>query len=80
MFLALAPGVAAGVVPWWITGWESTGPGLRAHVGGVLLVLAGSGVLVHAFARFLVEGLGTPYEAYRTVVPGWWPRTPRSTS
>ena len=27
---------------------------------GALLVAAGAGVLVHAFVRFVVEGLGTP--------------------
>jgi protein-S-isoprenylcysteine O-methyltransferase Ste14 len=27
---------------------------------GALLVLAGAAVLLHAFARFVVEGLGTP--------------------
>ena len=60
LFFALAPGVVAGLVPWLLTGWETGDPWppLQA-VGGVLLV-AGAAVLVHAFARFVVEGLGTP--------------------
>jgi hypothetical protein len=24
VFFALAPGVVAGLVPWWLTGWEAT--------------------------------------------------------
>jgi protein-S-isoprenylcysteine O-methyltransferase Ste14 len=63
VFLVLAPGVAAGLVPWWLTGWEVEEPlphwaALRA--AGAVLVVAGAGVLVHAFTRFAVEGLGTP--------------------
>jgi protein-S-isoprenylcysteine O-methyltransferase Ste14 len=60
LFFALAPGVVAGVVPWWLTGWdaEPVWPGLR--VLGALVVVAGAAVLVHAFARFVAEGVGTP--------------------
>ena len=63
VFFALAPGVVAGVVPWWLTGWEATDlPGwwLPLRVAGVVLLVAGAGVLVHAFARFVAEGVGTP--------------------
>ena len=61
LFLLLAPGVVAGLIPWWITGWEV---GVRLWVPvravGALVLVAGVGVLLHAFARFVVEGLGTP--------------------
>jgi protein-S-isoprenylcysteine O-methyltransferase Ste14 len=63
VFFALAPGVVAGVVPWWLTGWEASDlPGwwLPLRVVGVVLLVAGAGVLVHAFARFVAEGVGTP--------------------
>ena len=63
VFFALAPGVVAGLVPWWLTGWrarELPGWWLPLRLAGVVLVVAGSGVLVHAFVRFVVEGLGTP--------------------
>ncbi|MEA2363903.1 MAG: hypothetical protein QOD71_3048 [Thermoleophilaceae bacterium] len=60
VFLALAPGVAAGVVPWLLTGWDSTDPPLALRVAGGLLIAAGVAVLLHAFARFVVEGIGTP--------------------
>jgi protein-S-isoprenylcysteine O-methyltransferase Ste14 len=63
LFFVLAPGVVAGVVPWLLTRWETASPlpfwaGLR--VVGAVLLLAGAGVLVDAFVRFAVEGLGTP--------------------
>lgn len=68
LFLALAPGVVAGVVPWWITGWEASEPRWWPPVRGLGLVLLGSAavVLLHAFARFVWEGLGTPGPAAPT--------------
>ena len=63
VFLVLAPGVVAGVVPWWLTGWEVREPlpyWAALRVAGVLLIAAGVVVLLHAFVRFVVEGLGTP--------------------
>jgi protein-S-isoprenylcysteine O-methyltransferase Ste14 len=60
VFLLIAPGVAAGLVPWLLTGWDSTDPPLALKVLGALLSGAGAAVLLHAFARFVVEGLGTP--------------------
>ena len=63
LFLIVAPGIVAGVVPWLLTGWESSGAfGDLAAVrvlGGMLLV-AGVVVLLEAFARFVLEGRGTP--------------------
>jgi protein-S-isoprenylcysteine O-methyltransferase Ste14 len=60
LFFAVAPGIVAGLVPWWLTGWESgtTWPPLQAL--GALLLVAGAIVLVEAFVRFVVEGIGTP--------------------
>jgi protein-S-isoprenylcysteine O-methyltransferase Ste14 len=63
VFFALAPGTVAGLVPWWLTGWRLGRPladWAPLRVVGALLVGAGLGVLVHAFVRFVVEGLGTP--------------------
>jgi protein-S-isoprenylcysteine O-methyltransferase Ste14 len=60
VFMALAPGTVAGLVPWLLTGWQGTSWWLPARVLGGALVLAGGLVLVHAFTRFVVEGLGTP--------------------
>jgi protein-S-isoprenylcysteine O-methyltransferase Ste14 len=61
LFLAVAPGVVAGLLPWWLTGWDSAGDVPPAvSVGGWVLLAIGVGVLLHAFARFVMEGLGTP--------------------
>ncbi len=62
-FFVLAPGVVAGLVPWWLTGWRMQQPlpywaPLRAV--GAVLIAGGALVLVHAFVRFVVEGVGTP--------------------
>lgn len=63
LFLVVAPGVVAGVIPWALTGWESGDAfgslGLVRVVGAVVLV-AGVAVLLEAFARFVLEGRGTP--------------------
>ena len=61
LFLLVAPGVVAGLVPWLITSWERDGDLPAALVAlGWLLVLAGAVVVLQAFARFVVEGVGTP--------------------
>jgi protein-S-isoprenylcysteine O-methyltransferase Ste14 len=60
LFFALAPGVVAGVVPWWLTGWDAEPASAPARVLGVVLLAAGAAVLLHAFARFVREGVGTP--------------------
>lgn len=59
-FLAVAPGVVAGVVPWLLTRWHSTSPPVWLQALGWLAIAVGSGVLLEAFGRFAVEGLGTP--------------------
>ena len=63
MFLVLAPGVVAGLIPWLLTGWEVREPlpyWLPLRVAGVILLAAGAAALLDAFWRFVVEGLGTP--------------------
>ena len=63
VFLVVAPGVVAGLVPWLLTGWEVEEPlsyWLPLRVVGGVLVVAGLVVLLEAFARFVREGLGTP--------------------
>ena len=63
MFLVLAPGVVAGLIPWLLTGWEVREPlphWLPLRIAGVILLAAGTAALLDAFWRFVVEGLGTP--------------------
>jgi len=63
LFLVVAPGVVAGLVPWWLSGWRFAPPllGLEAGrwLGGALIVVAAP-VLLEAFVRFALEGRGTP--------------------
>jgi protein-S-isoprenylcysteine O-methyltransferase Ste14 len=63
VFLALAPGTMAGIVPWWITRWRfesPVSPWLPLRWIGGLVLLTSAAFLVHAFARFALDGLGTP--------------------
>ena len=63
LFFALAPSVVAGLIPWWVTRWEFQSPflGLQAtRAVGMLLIVAGIPGLVDSFARFALQGLGTP--------------------
>jgi protein-S-isoprenylcysteine O-methyltransferase Ste14 len=63
VFLFVAPGVVAGLGPWLVTGWEVREPlpgWVVFRVVGGLLLVAGTAVLVDAFVRFVIEGLGTP--------------------
>jgi protein-S-isoprenylcysteine O-methyltransferase Ste14 len=60
VFLLVAPGVVAGLVPWLLTGWDSRHPPALVAALGAALVVLGAGVLLHAFARFVLEGRGTP--------------------
>ncbi|HEX6236955.1 MAG TPA: isoprenylcysteine carboxylmethyltransferase family protein [Acidimicrobiales bacterium] len=62
LFLAAAPGVAAGAVPWLLTRWhagERPYP-LLVRVGGAALLVGGGAVLIRAFTGFVREGRGTP--------------------
>ena len=60
VFLVVAPGVVAGLIPWLLTGWSGHEWWLPVRVLGGLMVGAGLAVLLEAFARFVVEGIGTP--------------------
>jgi protein-S-isoprenylcysteine O-methyltransferase Ste14 len=68
VFLALAPGMVAGVVPWIISRWRVADyPGaVFLRPLGVVLLMAGLAVLVEAFARYALEGRGTPAPIYPT--------------
>jgi protein-S-isoprenylcysteine O-methyltransferase Ste14 len=57
--------VVAGLVPWWLTGWRVRHPQpswawAPLRVAGGVLIAGGVVVLVQAFVRFVVEGIGTP--------------------
>jgi protein-S-isoprenylcysteine O-methyltransferase Ste14 len=63
VFFLVGPGIVAGLIPWWLTGWRVREPvpyWAPIRVLGVILLAAGLFALVQAFVRFVVEGLGTP--------------------
>jgi protein-S-isoprenylcysteine O-methyltransferase Ste14 len=63
VFLLLAPGTVAGLVPWWITRWRMQPPLLGfsgSRVIGALMITVGIAVVLDSFARFALQGLGTP--------------------
>lgn len=62
VFLVLAPGVVAGVIPWLITGWRFSWSGAWVWpvvIAASLLIVSGLVVLVDAFVRF-ARADGTP--------------------
>jgi protein-S-isoprenylcysteine O-methyltransferase Ste14 len=69
IFLVIAPGFVAGIVPRWIGGWRMLTPfwGLGWLRGaGAALIALGSIGLLDSFRRFAVEGLGTPAPVFPT--------------
>jgi protein-S-isoprenylcysteine O-methyltransferase Ste14 len=63
LFLVVAPGTVAGLGPWLLTGWDLDAPlpgWIAFRVVGVALIVLGSAVVLESFARFALEGFGTP--------------------
>jgi protein-S-isoprenylcysteine O-methyltransferase Ste14 len=61
VFLVIVPGVVAGLVPRWLTGWRvGRRCPVAVRIAGGLLAAAGGAVLIGSFTQFVVEGLGTP--------------------
>ena len=60
VFFVVAPGTVAGLIPWWLTSWQVDGAWLPLQVVGAIVIAAGLAVLVQAFARFVIDGFGTP--------------------
>ena len=77
-FLIFTPGIVAGLVPWWISRWEVQPPFLGfppIRAFGVLLIVLGVPGLLDSFARFALQGLGTPMPSFPTrhlVVTGFY--------
>ena len=63
VFFVVGPGTVVGLIPWLLTRWQVREPvpyWAPMRVIGVILLVAGLIVLIQAFVRFVVEGLGTP--------------------
>ena len=78
IFLVIAPGTLAVLIPRWITRWQFQPP-LLGFSGfrflGVVLIVLGLPVLLDSFARFALQGLGTPAPVApprRLVVTGFY--------
>ena len=50
-FRLLAPGIVAALIPASLTGWEMRPGWLPLRVAGVIMIVAGTGALVHAYVR-----------------------------
>jgi protein-S-isoprenylcysteine O-methyltransferase Ste14 len=78
LFFIIAAGTGAVLVPWWISRWEMQPalfgvPPIRAF--GALLIVSGLPVVLDSFARFALQGLGTPAPVFPTrhlVVTGFY--------
>jgi len=69
LFFVLAPVTVAGAVPWWISRWRFEASVMGRwplRVIGGLLVVAGTLILLDSFARFALQGLGTPAPVFPT--------------
>ncbi|WP_167137084.1 isoprenylcysteine carboxylmethyltransferase family protein [Diaminobutyricimonas sp. TR449] len=63
IFLIVAPGVVAGLIPWLITRWDVADWGILngfIAAAALILIIGGIWFLLHSFARFAGEGEGTP--------------------
>jgi protein-S-isoprenylcysteine O-methyltransferase Ste14 len=69
VFLIIAPGFVAGLVPWRISRWRFEAPFLGMPLfrfaGGILVMLGVIGLL-DSFVRFAVQGVGTPAPVFPT--------------
>jgi protein-S-isoprenylcysteine O-methyltransferase Ste14 len=69
LFLIVAPGTVAGLVPWLISRWQEGadfGESSLPFAVGALLLAGGMFCLVESFVRFAWIGLGTPAPVART--------------
>ena len=84
IFLVVAPGTLAIYLPWAVTHWRFAPPlhgVFLLRILGGLMIAGGLPILLDSFARFAIQGLGTPAPiapAQRLVVTGLyrWVRNP----
>jgi protein-S-isoprenylcysteine O-methyltransferase Ste14 len=78
LFLALAPGTVAVLIPWLISGWvfqPAPSGFMLARIFGAMLIVIGAIILLESFARFALHGFGTPSPTFptrRLIVGGFY--------
>ncbi|MBV8216502.1 MAG: isoprenylcysteine carboxylmethyltransferase family protein [Verrucomicrobia bacterium] len=78
LFLAVAPGTVIGLIPWWISKWKVQPMPhgfLLVRLFGALVLGTSFLVLLDAFVRFALQGIGTPAPVLPTrhlVVTGFY--------
>ena len=60
LFLVVAPGTVAGLLPFWLTGWRMAAGPLVLKLLGVFMIGGGLALLLECFGRFVAQGRGTP--------------------
>jgi len=60
LFFLVAPCMVAGLVPWLVTRWQGVPLFRGAAFPAFLLIVGAVAFLLHSFARFALEGRGTP--------------------
>ena len=63
IFIAIAPGTVAGLIPFAFTRWQPRPPLLAipfSRVLGAIVLVGGLAILLDCFLRFALEGRGTP--------------------
>ena len=69
IFFCVAPGTVAGFIPWWLDRWHvhaSFAGSTLVRAAGVLLMAPGLIILIEAFLRFALQGIGTPAPIFPT--------------
>lgn len=54
------PTIVGGLVPWLLTRWGADDPHGAAQAAGIVLLVAGTALVLETTARFALEGRGTP--------------------
>jgi protein-S-isoprenylcysteine O-methyltransferase Ste14 len=66
IFVVVAPGFVAGLVPWWISRWEFETSSMTLRWMGGIATAVGIVFLLDCVRRFALQGIGTPAPIFPT--------------